>query len=373
MCRHVNVGIKNSLLKKITEKLEDRPLPTPAIQPPPGREPKREIWPLSKQHSKETKYRTSVYIHKPPAGVLTDNKKPVLYIHGIQSHPSWFFGSALALADAGHTVYQITRRGSGDNTKQRGHAQNAGVLYSDITACIHEILGRENVEKVHLVGVSWGGKLITAYSARGKEHKDKIASLSLLAPGIISKVDAPITTKIFIAASKLLTAFLFIFGVFSQFMFIGWDVLTAWVCVALFFLCYGVAALLSRIRFRIPLNAPELFTNNPAMQEYLRLDKFQLHKVTAQFMFVSKVIDIQLKLAKADSISCPTTLILASDEKIIDNDETEQRVGKLAGDFLKIIRLPGSHTLEFEPNPQPFFNAVVQAVARGEKGEENEL
>ncbi|HAU36213.1 MAG TPA: hypothetical protein DCX07_00665, partial [Phycisphaerales bacterium] len=42
--------------------------------------------------------------------------------------------------------------------------------------------------KVHLVGVSWGGKLATAYAAWARRGVE-IASLTLVAPGIVPRVD----------------------------------------------------------------------------------------------------------------------------------------------------------------------------------------
>ena len=327
----------------------------------------REIWPLSKDTIFELGYITSVYIHKPPADFSSEKKLPVLYVHGIQSHPSWFFGSAMALAEAGHTVYQVTRRGSGDNTKSKGHAFNARELYSDIGVCIHEILGRENVTRVHLVGVSWGGKLIADYAARQKKKdQGKIASVSLLAPGIVSLVDVSLITKLVVFLCKLIEPVLGLAILFLIYVFKNLGELTILLGLFALFVPLIAKSWINLIGFRIPLNDPELFTNNPAMQDYLRQDEFQLHKVTAQFMYVSRRIDWSLKFAKADSISVPTTLILASDDKIIDNDETERIVRKLAGDNLKVVRLQGSHTLEFEANPIPFFHEVVQAVARGE-------
>ena len=57
-------------------------------------------------------YVTSVYIHAPAAGQA---RLPVLYVHGIQSHPGWFMASAAALAQAGHPVYLV--QGTDENIK----------------------------------------------------------------------------------------------------------------------------------------------------------------------------------------------------------------------------------------------------------------
>ncbi len=292
----------------------------------------------------------------------SDQKKlPVLYIHGIQSHPGWFYGSARALADAGHTVYQVTRRGSGDNTEKRGHAPGVGSLYSDINICICQILIRENVKKVHLVGVSWGGKLAAAYASKKGACRKRIASITLLAPGIASQVDAPLATMLGVALCMLSP-------IISLAPFIGSLVFRhKQVELGIFSSLLAIITLgLERVRFKIPLSQPELFTLNPKMQEYLLHDQYRLHRASARFMFASRLLDWKLKFARKGSITSPTTLILANDDRIIDNDETEHIVARLADENLKVVRLTGSHTLEFEPNPQPFFSEIVRSVERGE-------
>jgi alpha-beta hydrolase superfamily lysophospholipase len=123
---------------------------------------------------------------------------------------------------------------------------------------------------------------------------------------------------------------------------------------------------LTRVRFPIPLNDVELFTDNQAMREYLRRDAFRLHRATARFLFGSRWLDRRLVRAGANCLPMPTTLLLAGQDRIIDNERTRARVETLAGKTLRVIELDGAHTLEFEPDPTHFFEALVQAVARGE-------
>jgi alpha-beta hydrolase superfamily lysophospholipase len=316
-------------------------------------------------------YETSVWIHQPPRSLAKG--LPVLYMHGIQSHPGWFVGSARAMAQAGHAVYQVIRRGSGDNAKDRGHAQSAQQLLKDVECAAHFILNQTNQTSMHLVGVSWGGKLLAAY-ATWPHRKTPIASLTLIAPGIAPKVDMPALTKLRVA----------------------WAILTN-----------------PTRRFDIPLNNVELFTDNAAMRNYLSLDPFRLKQATASFFYTSRQLDKMLKrgmgvssgmgvppmrptavpaVAGAPAVappalagarpasmqgqdgpathgqdaratnSFPTTLILAKFDGIIDNPATIKKVKRLAGESLRIVELPGHHTLEFEPNPQPFYDELTDAV-----------
>lgn len=278
-------------------------------------------------------YETSLYYHAPPPG--TTPRLPVLYAHGIQSHPGWFVGSADALALAGHPVFQLTRRGSGDNTVARGHAHSAALLLNDVQLACRQVLARTNAPRLHLVGVSWGGKLLACYCIHPKRQVD-VASLTLVAPGIVPQVDASVGLKLAIAASLLVRPL---------------------------------------ARFDIPLNEPELFTDNPDMQQYLRDDPLRLHKATARFLLASRLLDLQLRSAAPGSLldlqlpgdtpsrRTPTTLLLASRDRIIDNPATTRAVQRLTANQAAVHQLDGCHTLEFEPDPQPFFEILRQSLA----------
>ncbi|MBS3821905.1 MAG: hypothetical protein KGY81_09110, partial [Phycisphaerae bacterium] len=60
----------------------------PSWTPPPDREPQQAMLALPDG------YQTPVTVHEPPAAV--PRRAPVVYLHGIQSHPGWFYRSAVA-------------------------------------------------------------------------------------------------------------------------------------------------------------------------------------------------------------------------------------------------------------------------------------
>jgi len=267
-------------------------------------------------------YRTSAYVHDPPADSALP---PVVYLHGIQSHPGWFIGSASALAARGHRVLQVTRRGSGDNEFDRGHARSAEQLLDDVGAACLWALKDAPAPGVHLVGVSWGGKLAACYAAR-PQGEVPLASVTLIAPGLVPKIKIGTGTKLAIAMS-----------------------------------------LLSRPRrlFEIPLCDVELFTDNEAMREYLRRDRCRLLRATGRFLYVSRRLDQLLRRSPAGCLKMPVTLILAERDRIIDNAATRRLAERLAGGRLEVKTLPGAHTLEFEPHPEPFYQALAEALRRG--------
>jgi len=270
---------------------------------------------------------TSVFVHAPARDAAASAsgggaRLPVLYVHGIQSHPGWFAASAAALARAGHAVYQVTRRGSGDNQAARGHAHSDGQLMDDIDRAARMILERTGASRLHLLGVSWGGKLLAAYASHPK-CSAPIASLTMVAPGIVPRVDVARTTKLSIAAALLVSP---------------------------------------HRRFAIPLSEPELFTDNPAMREYLRNDKLALHEATARFFLASRKLDWRLSAAAGGCLAMPVTLILAGTDRIIDNQGTRRFVNRLTGGRCGVVELPGCHVLEFEPDPEPLLDALVAAT-----------
>lgn len=242
--------------------------------------------------------------------------------HGIQSHPGWFVGSAMALAQAGVSVLSVTRRGSGTNAVDHGDAPSAEQLMDDVaTACgfARELAAnvKDSDTHLHLIGISWGGKLLASCLAAGRIPQP--ASLTLVAPGICPRVDVPVSTKIAIGLSML--------------------------CCP-------------RRQFEIPLSDVDLFTDNPAMREYLRKDPCRLMKASARFLFASRQMDRIIAKSPRGCIKAPTTLILAQTDRIIDNAATRREVGRLTADRAEKVEFPGCHTLEFEEDPQPLFWAL---------------
>jgi len=266
---------------------------------------------------------TSVFVHA-PAG--SPRRMPVLYVHGIQSHPGWFVGSAAAMAGAGHQVFQVTRRGSGDGAQARGDAKSAGQLLEDVQEACQFALTGAGGDRLHLVGVSWGGKLLAAYAAHPRRTV-QVASLTLVAPGIVPAVDVPLEAKLAIVLSLLVAP---------------------------------------HRRFDIPLSDVELFTDNEAMREYLRRDPLRLRRATARFLYASRRLDAMRRACPSGSLSMPTTLMLARRDRIINNRATLQEVQRLAGGKASVIEFDAAHTLDFEPHVEPFHQALCSALMRGE-------
>ncbi len=237
----------------------------------------------------------------------------VLFVHGIQSHCGWFEASGTRLAQAGFTVLQYDRRGSGRNTADKGHAESASQLIEDALTCADVLQEKTGFDQHHLVGISWGGKLVAAVHATKAE---RTASLTLVTPGLFPIV-----------------------GVSKAEMFrIGMSMVAA-----------------PERLYDIPLNDPELFTSVPDRIEYLRQDPYQIHQATAGFYLASRRMDkIVGKLDKASPV--PIHLVLAEDEHIIDNEKTRTFIRDLNWPATAITTYRNSrHTLEFDPDREAYL------------------
>jgi alpha-beta hydrolase superfamily lysophospholipase len=154
-----------------------------------------------------------------------------------------------------------------------------------------------------------------------------VASLTLIAPGIAPRVDASPWTKLRIGLALLLRP---------------WG------------------------RFEIPLDEPELFTDNPAGREYIAADPLRLRRATAKFFWASRRLDRMIARAPEGAVDAPTTLLLADRDRIIDNARTREIVARLTAGRAEVRTFHAAHTLEFEPDPSAFHAALLAAVARGD-------
>lgn len=242
----------------------------------------------------------------------------ILHIHGIQSHCGWYTETARALNEAGFAVLQPDRRGSGRNERDRGHAESATQLIDDGLLCAAKLSEMAGVRAVHLIGTSWGGKLAAAMHVTAPEAA---ASLSLVTPGIFPIIDVSPTEK----------------------FKIGWSMVSN-----------------PTKHYDIPLNDPELFTDDPRYIRYLREDGLQLHQATAGFFLASRRMDkLTAKLPHAPA--APLHVFLAANERIIDNDKTRALVRNLPWPHRHVTTYAHSrHTLEFGVDRDAYLTDLVR-------------
>ncbi len=246
----------------------------------------------------------------------------VLYLHGIQSHCGWYVASGRRLAEAGYHVVQVDRRGCGRNVQDRGHAESAEQLIQDTLAARDELLHRARSDRYHMVGVSWGGKLAAASYVTDSTGVD---SLSLVTPGLFPKVVASPSEKAEIGFAMLYEP---------------------------------------RRLFDIPLNDPEMFTSSPEWQKFFRTDPLTLRQCTAGFYLASRRMDkIVMRLPEVSPV--PIHLLLAEDERVIENGETEKYIRQLNWPNGRVtVYRAARHSLEFEHIAESYFTELVSFLCQ---------
>lgn len=236
----------------------------------------------------------------------------IVALHGIQSHSGWYTASSRQLCEAGYDVLFLDRRGSGLNERSRGDAPHADRLLNDVAQFLQWVRfanDRGGQAPMILLSVSWGGKLAALTAARRPELLD---GLALLYPGIRARIRATATQNIKLSLADV-----------------------------------GGA---QKKRVPIPLQDPSLFTTDPDWQTYISGDPLTLREVTVGFLLANRQLDRQL-LDAPECIVCPTLLMLAGQDRIIDNRATRGYFLRIASKQRKLIEYAdAAHTLEFEPN-----------------------
>ena len=250
----------------------------------------------------------------------------VVALHGIQSHGGWYEYSCQRMCDAGYDVLFVDRRGSGMNAARRGDVPHGDRLINDVVQVLSEVRRRRDQVGPHipvvLLAVSWGGKLAAITAARRPELVD---ALALLYPGLCSRVQPTTVQRARLWLARKLD--------------------------------------IRNKRIEIPLNDPALFTAEPRWQEFIRLDPLTLRDVTSGFLLAHQDLTRE-SLAAASAIHCPTLLMLAGRDRIIDNVATKDWSRQLGTREFTLHEYPDAqHTLEFEPNPERFVTDLLTWLA----------
>jgi acylglycerol lipase len=236
----------------------------------------------------------------------------VVVLHGVQSHGGWYHNLGTTLAERGYDTTFPDRRGSGRNQLDRGHVSSYRRLLEDIAELLRSIREQEPRLPLALAGISWGGKLAVITSA---QHPALVDALALICPGLHARVDPSRAER----------------------MRIAWAFFTD-----------------RRRHFPIPLADPALFTADPEGQSFIATDPMTLRSASASLLAASRFIDRRVRAARSH-VHQPALLMLAGEDRIVDNTLTRRYFDGLPSERKRIIEYPeGNHTLEFDPDPSRY-------------------
>lgn len=247
----------------------------------------------------------------------------VVFLHGVSSHGGWYHRSSCYLNSVGFEVHFLDRRGSGLNAEGRGDVANLKTWVDDVAVYLKQIA---NGRPVVLGGISWGGKLAAAVARR---HPGLLHGLALICPGLYSHFDPNIVRRLALSTP--------------------------------------MPRRTQSKRVEIPLRPASLFTDTPRWREYVDRDPLSLREVTFRFARADRQLT-RLARESAQFIHTPTLLMLAGRDAIVDNRRCRAYLARTAAAHKALIEYPnGVHTLEFEPDPSPYYadlaNWIGQTIA----------
>jgi acylglycerol lipase len=241
----------------------------------------------------------------------------VVFLHGITSHGGWYDQSAEFLAAAGFEVAFLDRRGSGLNGNQTADVENWRTWIDDVAVFIDPTL------PTILCGISWGGKLAAGVA---RACPELLAGVALICPGIYSPfMPGPLKRLVLAAPAR---------------------------------------PRLQQRRVKIPLQRPELFTDSPKWRDFIATDPLSLRSVTWRFAQEDRKLT-RYAQNSATFLHLPTLLILAGQDRIVDNPRTRRYFANIPSRHKMLIEYGNAaHTLEFERDPARYFSDLAAWVER---------
>jgi 2-dehydropantoate 2-reductase len=244
------------------------------------------------------------------------SREVVLCLHGVESNAEWF-GELAEKLSRKMDLFAFDRPGWGRSEGERGHLAS----YADLVRLLDQTATklRERYEKVHLAGLSWGGLLALYVCLRRAPLFD---SLTLIAPGVVPKIDLPLSGKLS-AATGIVTG--------------------------------------NRLK-KIPLAIqPHHFTARLDKLDFIRNDPHRTREVSASFCLET----LKMRRFVAEKIGTrrlpPMLLLLAGNDAIVDNEKT---VALLAPGKPEVVNFSGAeHSLVFE-KPAGVADAICHHAAQ---------
>lgn len=241
----------------------------------------------------------------------------VVFLHGISSHAGWYARGCEYLSSGGFAVHFLDRRGSGANREARGDVDCWKTWIEDVSVYLEQ-LRKESPLPTFLCGISWGGKQAVAVAC---EHASLVDGLALICPGLFSPFEPGLLKRVVLRSP--------------------------------------LASVLRGRYVAIPLRDPALFTGSREWQEFIANDEPTLREITVRFAREDRLLTEQAR-SGTERLRMPLLLVLAGRDRIIDNARVHNWFARASSSNKTVIEYPtATHTLEFEVDPQPYFNDLA--------------
>jgi acylglycerol lipase len=250
-------------------------------------------------------------------------RRPVVMLHGLQSHSGWFVQSASRVAKSGFPVHAFDRCGSGVSLEDcDGGARLAGVL-DEIDAVADAALEGRGQASFHLLGHCFGAIPALLYAALYRP--ERVASLALATPALYTHTSIRARDRIRVL----------------------WSVLTH-----------------RPVQVTVPLQ-PEQFSELEPFIEFIRGDPLARKRFPARFLYEIRRARALLPHA-VRALRAPTFVAIADDDPICDNDRNRRLLERVTAS-VELHEYPGArHILEFSGRREEFLEHLVGWFERQE-------
>lgn len=245
---------------------------------------------------------------------------PVLVImHGLGGHSGWYVDMANTFAGRGLIVYSIDHRTFGQSSGPRGHVLDWQVFPRDASSFLQMVKTRHPDARVHGLGHSMGGLILTFAAAQGAP----LDSLILLNPWVrdTAKIGFMNTLRVALGGSR------------------------------------------GSSRVIIFPFATSMMTNNPQAQQLLESDPAWVRAQTASLLYQVGLKMRAQVLAQAAKVRQPVMVAQAAADRIVVIAATKQIFSKFPSSDKVYHEYPGySHDSQFQADRSQLDNDIAEWV-----------
>ncbi len=251
--------------------------------------------------------------------------RPVVMLHGLESHSGWFVRSAGHIATLGLPVHAFDRVGSGVSKASGDRWFRLDDLFAEVDAVADAALVGGRHGSIHLFGHCFGALVAMLYAALHRPAR--VASLTLATPALYTRTDLATSAKLRVL----------------------WSVI------------WGGAD-----RIAIPLS-PEEFSERAPFVQLVRNDPLVLREAPARLFYEIRRARRRLREA-AGALRVPLLVAMAGEDPICDNPRNRQLLERVTTEK-EIREYPGArHILEFSQARDAFLHDLAAWYQRREPG-----
>lgn len=254
---------------------------------------------------------------------LGGTRRPVVVLHGLESHSGWFVQSARRVAGLGLPVHAFDRCGSGVSDTDGARAARFADLFAEVDAVAESALAGSRHRSVHLLGHCFGAIVALLYAAL--HRPSRVASVVLSTPALYTRADLTVKDKLRVL----------------------WSVL-------------------GRRADRVPVPlSPDEFSELAPFVELVRRDPLVLRTAPARLFYEIRRARGRLGAA-ARALRAPLLVAMAGDDPICDNARNRQLFERVTTQ--KEIRTYSGarHILEFSNAREAFLDDLAAWFVRQE-------